>query len=462
MKTRFRKNGVYRASDLALRALFAIGRPAADTVIEILKHPNPEFRKMVNYVVRSKHGKQSALEILIEALQDPEPSVRLWALKTLHMPGWGRKLAPASPYIARLADDPAPEVQKLVASLLKKSGVSTKDRSKLLKGLRNPDFVVRKRTALTLAKDAVPPDEAIPVLVEILAAKRTTTTRRPHQTMDGERYLVLQALAKLGPKARPALGAIKAGLPQWLKGRLSGPAQAALDVLEHFVPESEPQFLLALESRRDPLKQKAAGLLARIGMPVIERLLPKAKDRKLRPGIQDKVVQVATAMGARAVKPLMKHLTGPDEINSSIANYALSGIGTPAVPDLVGLLKSQRSSRSVKVALDCLHDMGPKAKPAVRFVKTYASSPVRDVRWAALSVLAVAGGDDPKAVDILLAALADGDPVIRGNVARILGGSTVAPDRAIPAIAKLLDDPDHRTRSWAIFALGDYGKPALP
>ncbi|MHC4198803.1 MAG: HEAT repeat domain-containing protein, partial [Planctomycetota bacterium] len=37
-----------------------------------------------------------------------------------------------------------------------------------------------------------------------------------------------------------------------------------------------------------------------------------------------------------------------------------------------------------------------------------------------------------------------------------------APDRAIPAIAKLLDDPDHRTRSWAIFALGDYGKPALP
>jgi HEAT repeat protein len=128
----------------------------------------------------------------------------------------------------------------------------------------------------------------------------------------------------------------------------------------------------------------------------------------------------------------------------------------------MGLLEPHRDPRLAKLALDCLHDMGPRAKDAVPFAKKHVRSPVGNVRWAALSVLCAAAGDDAEAVDTLLAALSDASPTIRGNVARILGANRVAPDRAIPAVARLLDDPDQGARSWAIYALGDYGEPALP
>ena len=62
--------------------------------------------------------------------------------------------------------------------------------------------------------------------------------------------------------------------------------------------------------------------------------------------------------------------------------------------------------------------------------------------------------------DALLAALADGRPVVRKMAALVLGD--LAPDShaAVPGLAKALSDPDEGVRRRAAVALGQFGAAA--
>ncbi len=67
---------------------------------------------------------------------------------------------------------------------------------------------------------------------------------------------------------------------------------------------------------------------------------------------------------------------------------------------------------------------------------------------------------DHRAVDPLLACLADRseDPRVRGFAAEALTGPSER--RAVPALIAALGDPSVEVRFWAAFALGELGDPA--
>jgi HEAT repeat protein len=454
-----RKNSAFSEQAGAMSVLVRIGKPAAEHVMEAVRHPKKEVRDIADRTMK-RSSVDGVMEILIQVLRERDPELRLWALRILDQPAWMRKLAPAAEEIVALAGATDGEVRRLVASLIKKAGVSVKDRTKLLAGLKSRNFVVRKQTALALAKGAAPPDEAIPVLAEILTRRPTGDRSRGVRDLS----LALEALAKARARARPALAAIREAMPGWLDpNRRVGPGVqlAAIKVLANFPGETEDSLLLALEKGSSKVREGAAAALAKRGTPTLEKLLARCGDKAERTKLTGMISALASAMGRSAVGPLIKRLTSRDRQIAGIASSALRAIGPPAVDPLLELAKS-RDRAAAHAALDVLHDIGPAAKPAVPLALRLSRSNDKNTRWRALTVLAAAGGGNPEAVDALLKALTDSDRLIRMNVARIISLDSVPAEKALPVLGSLLDDKDSATRSWVILSLGHYGEVSLP
>jgi hypothetical protein len=454
-----RKNSAFSEQAGAMSILVRIGKPAAEHVLAALKHPRKEVRDIANRAFRHRTG-DGAMEILVEALRRPDPEMQLWALRNLDQPGWGRKLAPASDDIVALSGAADGEVRRLVASLMKKAGVTVKDRTKLLAGLKSRSYLTRKQTALSISEGAPPPNEAIPVLAEILARPPSgDRTRGVNETL-----LTLRALAKAGTRARPALGAIRKALPRWFDSRRRvspGLQLVVIEILANFPGETDDSLLLALENGRSKVRDAAAAEIAKRGTQTLEKLLAGCDDKARRSKLGAMISALASAMGRSAAGPLIKRLTSRDRQVVNIARAALGAIGAPAVEPLLGAAKS-RDKAVALAALDVLHDIGPAAKPAVPLALKLSRSKDKNTRWTALTVLATAGGGNPEAVDVLLGALTDPDRLIRMNVARIISLDAVPAEKALPVLGSLLDDSDSATRSWVILSLGHYGEPALP
>ena len=453
------RNSSFSDQMTAMSVLLNIGKPAAEHVLAAVRHQEKKVRDIASRAFRHRTG-DGALEILVAALRRPDPEMQLWALRNLDQPGWGRKLAPAADGIVALAGAADGEAARLVASLMKKAGVSVKDRTKLLAGLKSSSYLTRKQTALSISEGAPPPNEAIPVLAEILTrGPSRVRTRGVNETL-----LTLRALAKAGARARPALGAVRKAVPRWFDPdrRVSPGLQlVVIEVLANFPEETEDSLLLILEKGHSKVREDAAAVLAKRGVPILEKLLARCSDKAERQKLSTMISALASAMGASAVGPLVKRLTSRDRAVADIAGVALRAIGTPAVDPLLELAKSRDKSAALE-ALDVLHDMGSTAKPAVPLALRLARSKDKKTRWTALTILAAAGGGNAEAVDALLAALTDGDRLIRMNVARIVSPDTVPAEKALPKLGALLDDSDSATRSWVILALGHYGEPALP
>jgi HEAT repeat protein len=151
-----------------------------------------------------------------------------------------------------------------------------------------------------------------------------------------------------------------------------------------------------------------------------------------------------------------RSLRKPDEVEAGAATEALAGGRAGAVPVCVWLLRHSPDARVRARAVNALDKMGKDAAPA--------------------------SGD-------LVAALADGDPLVRSATARVVGelapdvpGAIPAlvvlfPDReairavsqfkeagapAVPRLTELLDHADEAVRRQAVRTLGKIGGPALP
>ena len=92
---------------------------------------------------------------------------------------------------------------------------------------------------------------------------------------------------------------------------------------------------------------------------------------------------------------------------------------------------------------------------------TGVSDPNLEVRRATIDVLEVYGEASKPAAPALVQALADSDPFIRWGAARTLGKiGSVEENTAVPALAKLLEEPDLDLRIAAAWALERYGPAA--
>jgi HEAT repeat protein len=144
-------------------------------------------------------------------------------------------------------------------------------------------------------------------------------------------------------------------------------------------------------------------------------------------------VAASLAMGACTKEPkpadpaaLVEELKSSDQAVSGAASLELIGLGEPAVPALVELLRAPDAPHRA-LAARTLWAMGARASGA-----------------------ATALGE----------ALADEDAAVRVGAAMALGnmGPPAAP--AVPALIKCLRDPSGEVRQWAARALGSIGRAA--
>jgi hypothetical protein len=150
----------------------------------------------------------------------------------------------------------------------------------------------------------------------------------------------------------------------------------------------------------------------------------------------------------------------PTEVFRGLAVDGFGILGTnaePAIPQLTKLLYGSPECRS-EVAC-ALVQIGSKG-----FAVLTNAMNNDDLVGVLVQTIGQKGGGDVKTVTrILISALKDSDPWVRGNAADFLSGKDAT--LAVPALIPLLDDSDPYPRRFAAVALGSYGpaaKSAVP
>lgn len=301
-------------------------------------------------------------------------------------------------------------------------------------------------------------DEAVPVLVESLK-------------VPAARYWAAVALAEIGPEAAPATAGLAA-------------------LADEGEPEERMQAMLALA---------AIGPEAAAATPVLIDALSSG-DGSLRFAA---VFALGSLQAKAADEALQKAIAGPDDFLAEIAAWARTKIH----PDDVELkrlalekLRSGLSSDLPKVraaSTSGLSDLATRLTPAERqqlaadFLKMLsdpdpavgtrggaalirlgadAVAPLggqlanAELRPVVLELLAAIGGEAVKALEPIRAALADQDPVVRGEASIALAAIGPAAAPAVPQLQQILADSaeDAGARYSAAYALGRIGSAAAP
>jgi len=177
--------------------------------------------------------------------------------------------------------------------------------------------------------------------------------------------------------------------------------------------------------------------------------------------------QAEPAHGGKSVSgwvAQLKGAQGPGKLKAQAdAVTALSAIGAPAVPALIGTLKDP-SSDVRRSSCDALKAIGPPADSAIPALIETLRDASRMVRMRAAEALGYVGPGAKAAVPSLAEALKDPDQWVRNYAAQSLG--RIGPDAA-PAVAGLVAAlQDQGIRHSAIQSLEKIGpaaaEPAVP
>lgn len=164
-------------------------------------------------------GKDPVLE-LAKDLESSDADVRYEAVKALE--DYGPEAAPVVPQLAEVLKDSNAKVRYRAAKALSKVGSAAKEAvPQLGEALSDPNPDVRYYAAKALAEVATHTEPVVAALAKALQLKGETRTR----------YYVLKCLNELGPKAAPALPAIRQ-LKQDPDEKLRKSAESILKELE--------------------------------------------------------------------------------------------------------------------------------------------------------------------------------------------------------------------------------------
>ncbi len=279
-------------------------------------------------------------------------------------------------------------------------------------------------------------------------------------------------LEKLGPKAKPALPALIRALDDPDKQVWSN-AVSALANLGPDAAEAVPALLEDLDSRKSRASQRqsereqtafrTAYALSRIGSAAIPPLIDalRSDDTMLRAG----AAKALGGMGpdARAAIPaLLENLGhGDGAVTHEVAD-ALGAIGPDALPKLVEALDWKESRQRSTAAL-ALAAMGRAAASAASALLTRLDQESDPaVRVSLLTALPRVGTDPALLVPRLIDGLKDGTEAIRHAATNGLLTSRAAQKPIITALTTLLRDTDLALSQRAAYVLGRLGEAAAP
>jgi HEAT repeat protein len=222
---------------------------------------------------------------------------------------------------------------------------------------------------------------------------------------------------------------------------------------------------LALKSRDKVVRFTAAEFLGRYGGRAVPAFIEALKDEdaRVRADAASGLAQLfavghfprAEPEDAKAVVPVLGEMLLKDkaaEVRQTAGN-ALWRIGTPAVPALLPALKSEHAAVR-KLALGALGRMTPPVRKAVPAMAELLKDEDESVAWQAGQVLGEMGDAAGEALPALLeASKADTGA---GRAARdALKRVRKAPQSSVPALVKLLKDPEPSVRLQAVQVLCD-------
>ena len=476
-----------QVGDCVAEALGAIGKPAIDALVPLLKHEDSTLRRRS---VSALGGMEcpERLEHLLAALQDKDEDVRaetMWAL-------YGAPLDAVYDHIIAGLKDEAVRVRFGATSILR-DHPDSRAVGPLLAVLKDENEDQQVRINAIQALGAVGDERAVEPLMESCKAPQSDVRAVSAEALgrlrearavgllismlDDESGAVCvaaaSALGEIGdPKAiRPLLengrarpyGALNKLSKKTIKPfrealRSENPRARGLAVTYVGREGSSDDALLLLPLLHDEDVQVriktvvALGLLrnSRAVRPLVEVL------EDPQPGLRIAAAEALNALGdEQALEPLLRAAKDENLLVRMAAVSALPAIDDPRVADAIidALLDPQPKIRERAVVLLRIVDVPAKSRLWIACLKDTAS----DVRRAAAQELA-AMGDDDGVLEALIGACQDNDPKVKREAAESLGkiGSAKAVDALIPML-KAWDD--YELRSATAKALCRIGGP---
>lgn len=213
-------------------------------------------------------------------------------------------------------------------------------------------------------------------------------------------------------------------------------------------PAKLPLLIQALRSERDPLvREDITYAIARMGAAVVPDLVALLKDD--RSDVRNQAAHVLGKLRQRsAVEPLVMALYDPDSAVVAKAAFALYQIGdAAAVPALVSLL-GHNDADVQTMLITVLSHFG---SDAVSALVRAAESERWQVREQVVEILGAIG--DAAAVPTLLKALHDAEWQVR--FASLMALNEIDSTETRPALREMIDDPDSRVQGLARQLLRD-------
>ncbi len=209
--------------------------------------------------------------------------------------------------------------------------------------------------------------------------------------------------------------------------------------------EAIANLIAALSGEPEAVAIDAAYELGNIGAPAASALI------EALPGQED---ETRTESGAAK----LGKVTRPELVRRN-ASYALSAMGTAAVPALIAATK--HSHWWVRTtAVEALGDIGLAAENAIpALIEALGDSSDR-VRPAAAVALGTISQSGSSAVPALIQALEQDNPQVRQAASLALARIGRHAHTAVPALQGVFEDEDRYTRGHAVHALYRIGTPA--
>jgi len=263
--------------------------------------------------------------------------------------------------LAGALKDQNPVVRRNAATALARFGAHPDAVAALLGGLKDGERTVRQEAARSLAQVRPLPSEAVPPLLETVRAESDPFIR----------VFSITAIGHAGERAADAVPVLIDILKDRPGGGPADPSAAAAEALAEIGPAARPALITALGSRDARTRAAAARLLGAMGpvppagLDALERLL-KDTDRVAR-------VQAAAALWkldrrTKTTLPvLIEAAADRDSLVRGLTVEALGAMGPeagPAVPALVSVLRDE-NYMTRRAAAAALGRIGPAAREAI-------------------------------------------------------------------------------------------------
>lgn len=436
-------------------ALCEIGEPAVDPLVKALKDDNPSVRSYAAGAL-GMIGDPKATDPLIEALKDKDPGVRIAAARAL---GDLKAQKAVEPLIEALKDQD-PEVRMYVASSL---GILESQNAvePLIELLKDENETVVYSAVISLGQLKDP--RATEPICEVMSryanghpgtALTVSYTNPGNPDLSGSPDVLGVAITALGEIGDPRAIDTLLGL---LADKEIGPSVA--NTLGSFKSEYVfGKITKLLDSKNTVTRTNAVAVFEYIqdsaAVPYLIKMLDDPAPEVRR--------ETAFALGffkgpeetAQTEEPLINTLGDSNPEVQEAAARSLGIIGSKkAVPSLEGLLGSKNQKLQI-VAIDALR--GIKDPETVDFLIANLGCDDWFVRKDLVETLAEIGGS--KAVDSLISSLGDENYQVRRSAADGLG--KLGDRKAVGSLLKALEsEREAEVRISEVRALGELGGP---